>query len=213
MESRLVETGAVSPDAMASRLMQRAHNLDGLPEILIAIVLFVGSGTNWASVLFEAHSVGRTVMKLSCIALFTVVCLAGSPLVQWARRRWLLDRVGYVKTKPNRKGMALALGLAVAVACAAVLLMLKMRAQIADRWVLLAIGASFCIFEIVAGKLPRFYVSGMLALGAAAGLTWAGLGLELSVALLLDFVAVLALANGCVALVRLLRQPIESELS
>ena len=101
-------------------------------------------------------------------------------------------------------------GVAMGVACLAALVLYKTRAQIPERWPLLAIGVSFCIFETVLVKLPRFYVSGVMALAAAIALTWSGLRLDVSVALLLDFVGMLALANGSAALVRLLRQPVES---
>lgn len=210
MKGLAVEARGELPDKMARRLMQQAHNQDGLPEIAIGVVLLLGSGISWTPILLEAHSVGRTVATFGFMAMFIVFCLTANAMVRWARQRWLLERVGYMKAKPNRKGNAVAFAVAMGVACLAALVLYKTRAQIPERWPLLAIGASFCIFETVLVKLPRFYVSGVLALAAAVALAWSGLRLDVSVALLLDIVGVLALVNGCVALMKLLRQPVES---
>jgi len=61
------------------------------------------------------------------------------------------------------------------------------------------------------GKLPRFYITGALSLAAGILLSLSDFSLEISTALFMDFVGVLAIISGVIVLLRFLRQPVETE--
>ena len=51
-------TGSSDPNAMAKRLMQRAHNRDGLPEVAVGLIWLLLSGLIYATIVLPKGSIG-----------------------------------------------------------------------------------------------------------------------------------------------------------
>jgi len=196
----------LDPNEMANRLMQRAHNRDGLPEmaigsafLIVAFVIFLQSRQAAGSLAYKSLALGWSVL---------VPALgAGLPAaIKWLRRRHLIHRFGYLETTAVRKrsllvGLLLAAGIAALIGVA--------RFSIPDQWVLAGAGlfaGTLCAF---CGKLIRFAVYGVLI--AAAGLFIAQIRLSLlsGFPLLFGFCGGLLLLSGILVFVRYMRSPAE----
>src|SRR5271165_3902094 len=101
--SRLIQ----GPDEIASRLMQKAQNRDGLPEIAAGLILLTFAGLFGLQVVFPP---GSPVYKASNSGVFALMFLMLIPIYgsQWAirklRARFLIGKVGYVKMKALNRG-------------------------------------------------------------------------------------------------------------
>ena len=199
------------PDALASRLIQRAHNLDGLPEIYAGLTIIAFSGISWANGFLPPVSPARKILFFSFLFVCLAMCALANRIIKDVRRRYLLDRVGYVKPRPNKPRAALAFALAFFVAVGAVVAIRFLRGAEPGRWLLVFLGVVYGGGQPLLGKLPRFYITGALGVAAGILLSLSDLSLEISTALFMDFVGVLAIISGVIVLVRFLRQPVETE--
>src|SRR5271166_2981317 len=82
------------PDRLAGRLMQRAWNRDGLPEIAGGLIALYVSGIFIIQLLLEKRWLGIGVIQV-LLVLITPMGYLLPRAVQWARSRWLIERVGY----------------------------------------------------------------------------------------------------------------------
>ena len=120
-----------NPDAAAGRLMQRANNRDGLPEIAIGICFLTVAFLVWLEVAFQP---GSFPYRASWWGMLLLLCpmIAASPwAIKSLRRRFLMDKVGYVELKPIPRKRFI---LVIAIACvtAAVTAWEGARGQIPD---------------------------------------------------------------------------------
>src|SRR5208337_5298049 len=90
---------AADPDAMATRLTQRAHNRDGLPEIAVGVTFLLVSGLSYAQVALPRGSIGFKVAVIAFSFLVPLLTLGSPRILKWVRRRYLIARVGYVEPK------------------------------------------------------------------------------------------------------------------
>src|SRR6266568_3767754 len=106
------------PNAMAQRLMQRAHTRDGLPEIVAGLGFLFASGFIYAQAMLPRESIGFVAAVLAFAFLFPALCLGSPWALKRVRRRYLIERLGYVQHKPiGRKqiGIGVMLGVLMAV--------------------------------------------------------------------------------------------------
>lgn len=210
----VIRSGNVDPQSMACDMMQRAHNRDGLPEIFTGVILLIFSAPNWFN-----GAMAMSAARVILVFVFTIAGIVFSLSAGWAlkriRNRYLVARTGYVAVKTNQSRRALVLGLAFAVAVATSVVMRfvvmgKVAFVVSDRWLLVVLGVAMGLFQPIAGKLPRFYITGALSVVAGIVLARTSLSLELGMAILFDLVGGVALISGSFALARFLREPVDA---
>jgi len=200
-----------NPDAAARRLMQIAQNRDGLPEIAIGIVFLTAAFLLWLQVAFRPGSLPYRTSSSGITLLLVPMIVAMPWAITSVRRRFLMDRVGYVEPRPTPpRRSALAIGIAIIVAVITVLAVLKGMLPSAG-WLLAATGILGGFLIAYTGRLPRFAVGGVLM--AAAGITVgvSRVPLELGLLILFGLMGTLATLSGCVVFLHFLRMPREDE--
>ena len=191
------------PDAAVRRLMQRTHNQDGLPEIVIGVIFLTVAWLMWLPFGFPREgwmsAIGMMLLVPTMIGL--------SPwVIKKFRRRYLIQQVGYVEFKPaNRKRIAIIFGLAFVIAAVAAVVVSKGTMPPAS-WLVAGIGIWGGALAAYAGKIPRFVIGGaiMALVGIAVGLSRVSLGA--GQAILYGVMGVLSLCSGIVVLVIFLRK-------
>jgi hypothetical protein len=197
------------PDAAARRMMRTANNRDGLPEIAIGICFLTVTFLVWLEVAFRP---GSLAYRASWWGMLLLLCpmIAASPwAVKAVRRRFLLERVGYVEMKPipRRRSM---LVIVVAFVTAIVTTLGAYRGAIPPAsWLLAGIGIGGGLLMAQAGRLPRFVAGGMVMAALGIALAFSRMTLEAGSLVLYGSMGVLSLFSGCVVLVRFLRVPQE----
>jgi hypothetical protein len=201
--SRLLEE---SPDVIACRLMQKAHNLDGLPEIAIGSIFLATAGLQWLQVAFPAGSPLHKAAPLGLGLLVPALILSAQWAIKTIRRKFLIERVGYVELRPmNRKlfwtvfGIAFLVALAMAFAIAA-------RSVPPRSWLLATTGMCGGILAVKAGRLPRFVIGGVLMAAAGIVLGLTRMSVEVGFTILFGSMGLLSLISGCVVLLLFMRK-------
>jgi len=209
MENASRRSAQADPDVLARRLMQRAHNRDGLPEIAAGLALLLTGGLNWIQVVCPPGSLGYRVAPLALGIGVPLVILSSQWAIKRMRSRYLIARIGYVEFKPaNKKRLGVALAVAIAVAMALPVLILR-HALPLDGWFLAGTGIACGILAAIAGRLPRFYVGGLLIAAAGFLAAFSGVQREVGFSLLFGFAGLLALLSGAVVFWRLIHQTAE----
>jgi hypothetical protein len=88
------------PNAFAKRLIQRAHNRDGLPEIAVGLTFLIVGFLSYAQVVLPRESIGFKAAVLGLALLIPVLCIGAPGGLKWVRQRYLIERLGYVESKP-----------------------------------------------------------------------------------------------------------------
>jgi len=210
MENAPTEPMVVNADRMAQRLMQRAYNRDGLPEIAAGLALLASAGLLGMQVLYPRGSIVNRSADFGFALLIPVLILGSQWAIKQVRRRYLIERVGYVVPKPVnrlRVGAAFCVALltAVAVAFAA-----QRRIFPPDGWILAEIALVLCAMAVLNGRSLRFVIGGVLVAVAGVLIALRGASLDAGMAMLFGFAGALALLSGSVVLLRFLREPTEA---
>jgi hypothetical protein len=204
ISSRLLEE---SPNAIACRLMQKAHNQDGLPEIAIGLTLLTAAGLQWLQVAFPHGSPQYEVAPLGLGILVPALILGSQWAIKTVRRKFLIERVGYVEYKPvNRKRYWTVFGIAFIIA-GTITFAIGSRSVPSGSWLLAVTGICGGILAVQAGRLPRFIIGGtlMAATGIVTGLLRLPLGQGFTI--LFGSMGLLSLVSGSVVLLLFLRKP------
>lgn len=197
------------PNALARHLLQRAHNQDGLPEIAMGGTFLLVSALQYAQFALAHGSIGFKTAVVTEAVLMPVLILGTPATLRWARGRYLMARVGYVKHKPiGRKQIGL--GLMVAVLMAVALFVAATRASRPDGWILAGTGLFGGALAALGGRLPRFVIGGALSAAMGMLLATSGVSLDLGFAILFGFWAAMSLTSGGLAFARFMRQPVEN---
>jgi hypothetical protein len=201
----------VDPNVIANRLLQRAHNRDGLPEIRIGLFFLMISGLSYAFVVLPKGTLGYGIAVLTFSFGLPVLFLGTKPLICWVRRQYLIQREGYVQYRPmDRKHLIIyiELGLTLAVLLAILALVLPPLGS----WYVACVGILVGLSMAICGRLPRLVFAGVLMALAGVPLAFIDIPVELGMAALFGFDGVVALLSGGVTLVHLLNQtPIGAE--
>jgi MFS family permease len=197
---------AVDPNVIASRLLQRAHNRDGSPEIVIGLFFLMASGLVYATAVLPKGTLGFGIAVLSFSFGLPVLIFTLGPLIQWVRRRCLIPREGYVQYRPldkKRRVSLIILGLTTLVLMTLIVLVLPPPGS----WYVALYGILAGIFFALCGRLPRFIFAGVLTALAGVLLAYVDISMDLRFAALFGFQGVVALISGGVTLVRFFNQP------
>jgi hypothetical protein len=202
-------TGASDPNAVARRLVQRAYNRDGLPEVAVGLIFLLVSGLIYAQVVLPRGSIGFKLAVLA-LSLLLVPLFFGS---RWAlksvRRRYLMERVGYVQHKPigwRRIGFGILLAALLALALFVVLSRLPQP----NRWLLAGTGLLGGALIAWCGRLPRFVIEGVVMAATGVFLAFTGVSLEMGFTMLFGFQGLVTLVSGGVVFLRFIREPMEA---
>lgn len=200
----------VDPNAMAQRLMQRAHNRDGLPEIAAGLTFLLVSGLICVSVMLPRQSIAPKAAAL-VFSFLLLLCLgvpwAGPWAVKSVRRRYLIGKWGYVQHKPiGRK--QLGIGIAIAVPMVGAVFGVVTGLLPADGWLLGGTGLFGGALVAWCGRLPRFVIGGVVVVAAGMFLAFSGVSLQIGFAILFGFQGLMAVVSGAVVFLRFIRRPI-----
>jgi hypothetical protein len=196
-----------SPDAIACRLMQKVHNQDGLPEIAIGLIFLTTAALQWLQVAFPFGSFVYKYAALGLGILVPALILGSQWAIKTVRRKFLIERVGYVELKAvNRKLFWTVFGIAFLVACA-MTFAIAARSVPPRSWLLATTGLSGGILSVYAGRLPRYVIGGVLmaAIGIVLGLI--RISVEAGFTILFGFMGLLSLVSGCVVFSLFMRKP------
>ena len=199
-----------TPDAIASRLMQKAHLRDGLPEILVGLLFLLAAGFNFMSASLPRASTGLKIAFLADIGLFVVLSVGTFWLLKWVRRQFLVEREGYVRQKTNRRKLVRILVGGLIVFFVVLFGTLFIRLPHMDSWVLAGTGLYVGGIWAFIGKSRRFVASGLLAAATGIALAFARISVENRLGIFFAVVGIVALLSGCVVFVRFIRQPREA---
>ena len=89
-----------NPDAAVGRLMQRANNRDGLPEIAIGICFLTVALLVWRELAFQPGSFPHRASWWGMLLLLCPMIAASPWAIRSIRRQFLIERVGYVELQP-----------------------------------------------------------------------------------------------------------------
>ena len=204
--SRLLEE---SPEKIARHLMQKAHNQDGLPEMAIGVVFLALAGLNWLPTAVKPGSVAHFVAICAQALLIPILVLRLPWAIKAVRRKFLIEKAGYVESKPaHRKYLAIFIVIAVVVAVAGVFAAYRGSFPPAS-WVLGATGIGGGVLLAIAGRMPRFVVGGILMAATGILVAISGVSLGVGFAMIYGLTGLLALLSGCIVLLLFLREPAE----
>ena len=202
-------TSASDPNAVARRLVQRAYNRDGLPEIAVGLMFLLLSGFIYAQVALPRESMGFKLAVLAFALLPLPLFLGSGWALQWLRRRFLIERVGYVEYKPMG-WKQIGFGIALAALLALALFGVATWVSHPDRWLLAGTGLLGGGLIAWCGRLPRFILGGVVMAATGAFLAFAGVSLGIGFTMLYGFQGVVTLVSGGVVFLRLIRQAVET---
>ncbi|MGD0910352.1 MAG: hypothetical protein ABR928_00565 [Terracidiphilus sp.] len=198
------------PDRLAGRLMQRAWNRDGLPEIAIGLFFLFMSAVFAAQHLLEMEWPVFRAMP-AVLALIFPLTLLMPHAVKWARNRYLIGRTGYVVDRPpivsGRLRMVSIMSIIAFVAVAAVVLVIS---SLSSRWILAGGGVSCGVLLLICGREMRFVISGAViaVTGILLGIYDVDFGIGCTI--LYGVGGAITVISGTVVLVRFLRQSREA---
>lgn len=197
-----------SPDVIASRLMQKVHNRDGLPEIAIGLSFLALASLIYVQTLLERGSNRDKLISLALCGLIPLLGFGAPWAVNRVRRRFLIERIGYVRPKPvGVKLVAITIVIAVAAAVTVFVAVIS-HAQF-DGLVLAGSGIFGGGLAALSGRSLRFFVGGILVAAAGVLIGLSGTSLEIGFALLWGFAGLLSLFSGSIVLLRFIRQSSE----
>lgn len=201
------------PDRLAGRLMQRAWNRDGLPEIAIGLFFLFMSAVFAAQHFLEKEWPVFRAMPVVIVLIFPLTFLMPHA-VKWARNRYLVERAGYVESKPptvkGRVRMASIAAITAIVAVIAVVFAIRNLAPLSSQWILAGAGVFCGALLPVCGRALRFVFIGAIvaATGILLGIYDVGFGLGWTI--FYGVGGAVTMISGTVVLLRFLRKTREA---
>jgi hypothetical protein len=183
------------PNAIAKRLMQKAYNRDGLSEIAAGVFFLTIAGMTGLQVVFKAGSPAYKAAVWGWMLSCATLPLVSQWVIKKIRRRFLIEKVGYVELKPvSRKRFAAYLG---------------RNPFPPTAWVLAGTGIGGGVIGALAGRIPRFFIGGGITAATGIALAFSRVSLAAGFTILYGVIGLLSLVSGCVVLLLFLRQPAE----
>lgn len=205
MKSSFLEQLQTDPDAAARRLIRRAHNRDGLPEISIGLVLLTASSLIGLEISSPRESFGYRASAWGMMLVVAPMIGVAPWAIQWLRRRFLMERVGFVELKPLPKKLLTTVACVAFVVAAAMAWAVSMRILPPDGWLLAGTGIAWGLLAAYAGRLPRYVIGGTLMAVLATGLAFSGVSYQWGSLILYGSMGLLSLISGCVVLLHFIR--------
>ena len=176
-------------------------------ELTLGLALM--SGFIYAQAMLPRESTGFVAAVLAFAFLFPALCLGSPWALKWVRRRYLIERLGYVQHKPiGRKQIGI--GVMLGVLMAVTLFGGVTRLSRPDGWLLAGTGLFGGALTAWCGRQLRFVIAGVLM--AATGLiaAFSGVPLEIGFAILFGLQGLVTLISGGLVFLRVIRAPIDT---
>jgi hypothetical protein len=144
------------------------------------------------------------------VAIFLFIPLVSFALPRapkWLRKRFLLTRVGYVKSKPLSRRPKNYLGIAITIPVVLIVVYFAPHGH----WLLAAVAVVWGGLTVTFGRSLRYWVTESVAVAAGVWMAFTNIELGLGFAILWGGLGLISLVSGTVVLVSFLRQPIENE--
>jgi hypothetical protein len=209
MNSSFIPDVGADPDAAARRLLHIANNRDGLPEIAIGTILLTNASLIWLQVAYPRGSLAYRSSWWGMMLLMLPMIGGSQWAIQWVRRRFPIEKVGYVELKPAPKSLLIIATSIAFVVAAAMAWAVYRRVLPPSGWMVAGTGIAWGLLAAYAGRLPRYVAGGVLmaALGICLGLS--GVSYGKGSLILYGSMGILSLVSGCVVLLHFLRRPSE----
>ncbi|SPF56840.1 membrane hypothetical protein [Candidatus Sulfopaludibacter sp. SbA4] len=191
------------PKVLANRLLQRAWNRDGLPEIGSGLFSLVAAGLIYAMQILPRRSPGQIAAILIFAFVLPLYGFCAQPLVKRIRSRWLLERAGYVQHLPNRNLKRNNLRLLAVMAVVMPLVFLAFNYS--ERLLLPmtgALGALICGLVGWSARMVRLMAGGAIMLATAILLALSSVPVMIGMAILFGSQGLYYLLTGGVAFLR-----------
>ncbi len=209
MKPSFLQKVEADPDVAARRLMRIAHNRDGLPEISIGAILLTTAVLIWWQVAYPRGSFAYRASWWGMTVLM-IPMIGGSPwAIKWLRRRFLIEKVGFVELKPVPKKLLIIVTCIAFVVAAAMACAVYLRILPPSGWMIAGTGITWGLLAAYAGRLPRYVVGGVLMAAVGICLGFSGVSFEMGSLILYGSMGMLSLVSGCVVLLHFLRMPNE----
>lgn len=206
MKPAFPEETRTDPEAAARRLMRRAHNRDGLPEISIAVVLLTASFLIWLQIAWPRGSFAYQASAWGMMLIVAPMIGVAPWAIQWLRRRLLVEKVGYVQLKPLPKKLVAIVTCVALVVAAAMAWAVSTGALPRDGWLIAGTGIAWGLLAVYAGRLPRYVVGGVFMAAVGIGLAFSGLSYDQGALALYGSMGLLSLISGCVVLLHFIHR-------
>lgn len=207
MKPSFAEEVGANPDAAARRLMRIANHRDGLPEIAIGTILLATAFLIWLEVASPRGSFAYRASWCGMLLLIAPMIGVFPGTIQWMRRRFLIEKVGYMEPKRvSRRLLVIVTCVAFAVA-AAMAWAVYMGALPPGGWMIAGTGILWGLLAAYAGRLARYVAGGALMAALGICLALSGVSFEMGSLILYGSMGVVSLVTGCVVLVRFVRTP------
>lgn len=196
-------------------MMQDVYLRDGLPEILVGVILFLAAAQSYtmATLLHGDLLVLKKILLLAWTFLVVSVTFSTGWLLRWLRRRYLISQSGYVKPKSkwSQRSLALTGGTGLLVIAALLLARRVVPPPLLYRGLFIVIGVFVGGVEALVGRSPRFLAMGALTVACGILLAFSHLHLELRFTVFYGFTGAMALISGAIVLAHFLRANAEEE--
>lgn len=205
MKPSLIQEVRTDPEAAARHLLRAAHHRDGLPEIAIGTILLTTAFLVWLEV---SQPRGSLAYRLSWWGMVLVIApmIGGSRwTVQWIRRRFLIEKVGYVELMPAPRRQVLIVTCIAFMVAAAMAWAVDLRTLPPGSWMVAGTGTAWGLLAAYAGRLPRYVAGGalMAALGICLGVS--RVSFEKGSLILYGSMGLLSLVSGCLVFLHFIR--------
>ena len=168
----------------------------------------LASGLICAQLLLPRESPGFRVAVFASALLLPMAVFGKVWVLKWVRRRFLIERWGFVEYKLiDRKRIGI--GILIAAMMALAIFGVVPRLSQPDRWLLAGTGLFWGAVLAWSGRLPRFVIGGAVMATTGVLVAFSGVSREAGFAILFGFQGLLSLVSGCVVFLRFIRQPIE----
>ena len=205
--SRLLEQ---TPENIAGHLVQRAHLKDGLPEIFVGTFFLLVAPLDWMGQNINGAPMAAKAAYAANILLSMILGMSLPWLIKWVRRRFLVEREGYVRLKSAKRQVTYILLVAAAIFALSLVAALWLKLPNLDRWILAALGLYVGAVWAFIGQTLRFRI--VAAISAATGilLAFTALSMQLCLAIFFGMSGLITLLSGLVVFIRFMRLPIEA---
>ena len=207
------------PDAIGKELLQSAYNSDGLPEITIGLFFLLASGLSYALAVLPKQSLSFKAAVLSFAFLLPLFSLSSWWAVRWVRRRYLIERFGYVQYKPiysgfKQIGPRIVLTLLPAIVILAIVILAVMNSwSQPDRWPGWLLGGTGLLGGAIAAGIRRprrMVIYGIVMAATGLSAAFSEVPLLIGFTILFGVQGLVTLITGGVVFLRFMRKPVEA---
>jgi hypothetical protein len=188
----------LDPNILATRLLQRAHNRDGLPELAAGTILLLAAGLIYAQAVLPRATFGFRAAVLAFAFGLPLFTIGARPLFNWVRSRFFLERYGYVRPRPQPR--TLRAFLLPGLAAVAVIAVAAFAFPPPGTRLVAFTGVAGGLLLALAGRLPRFLIGGTITAAAGIWLAFSGLTLAAGMAALFAIQGAGSVLSGAVTL-------------